>query len=245
MPILLASASLFVVAFTLALVLSIAVHSFVQAGTLGIYFEAERAAAAGSRTPAFARFTVERFLALGRRGWWTIFLLYNVIWGVFGAVLLVPVVAIAVPMLIWNETPAVIIAGCVGLGLLLIVMVFLGILIDAWVKIVLVACVGSVSGVRESIRLANRLIRRRIGELITVIAVRIAIAVVVESGFTVVYFGFGAGSILPALEMFLLPFQIAVSLAHSIISLAASAWLLAALVGVASLEEAAQRHATA
>ncbi|HUO85110.1 MAG TPA: hypothetical protein VM534_08350, partial [Thermoanaerobaculia bacterium] len=91
--------------------MALVLHAFVTGATTGCYVAGERAAGAG--LPArerFAAFTVERWMAEGKRTWWPLFLIYNITWGLFGLILLAPVLLALVVILAFPESPVMVFA---------------------------------------------------------------------------------------------------------------------------------------
>ncbi len=112
------------------LLVFIAVHSFVEAGCARVAIDADRAAGPaleGVRT-RFRVFSMQRWMAGGKDGWWTVFWIYNLAWGVAGLILLIPLLPTLLIMLFTKDTPPVMIAtGCVGLAIALVLMIVVGI----------------------------------------------------------------------------------------------------------------------
>jgi len=120
---------------SVVLLIFVAVHSFVEAGCARVAVDADRIAGPAVEGPRlrYRVFSMQRWLAGGKDGWWTVFWIYNFAWGVAGLILLIPLVPTAAIMLIARETPGVIIAaGCIGLALTLLLMIVVGIVTSMW-----------------------------------------------------------------------------------------------------------------
>jgi hypothetical protein len=113
----------------------VAVHSFIEAGCARVAVDAERVAgpsAEGARS-RFRVFSMQRFLAGARDGWWPVFWIYNLAWSVAGLILLIPLLPTIVVMLLARETPAVAIGtGCIGLVATFLLLIVVGVVTSMW-----------------------------------------------------------------------------------------------------------------
>lgn len=113
----------------------VAAHSFVEAGCARVAADADRAAGPAVDGPRsrFQVFSLQRWWAGGKAGWWTVFWIYNFAWGVAGLILLVPLVPTAVIMFFVQDTPPLQIAsGCIGLLVTLLLFIVVGIVTSMW-----------------------------------------------------------------------------------------------------------------
>jgi hypothetical protein len=71
------------VAIFVLLVIFAAMHSLVEAGSARVYVDAEHAAGPALEGPRsrYRVFTIDRWMAGAREGWWTVFWIYNFAWG--------------------------------------------------------------------------------------------------------------------------------------------------------------------
>jgi hypothetical protein len=123
------------VGVSLLLLVFIAVHSFVEAGCARVAVDADRNAGPGTEGPRtrYRVFSMQRWTAGGRDGWWTVFWIYNYAWGVAGLILLIPLIPTAAIMLIARDTPALLITtGCIGLALTLMLFIVVGVVTSMW-----------------------------------------------------------------------------------------------------------------
>lgn len=123
------------VGISVLLLVFVAVHSFVEAGCARVAVDADRAAGPAMNAPrsSYRVFSMQRWLAGAKDGWWTVFWIYNFAWGVAGLILLIPLAPTAVIMLMVRETPAVLIGtGCVGLAITFMLMIVVGIVTSMW-----------------------------------------------------------------------------------------------------------------
>lgn len=123
------------IGLSVLLVAFIAVHSFVEAGCARVAVDADRIAGPATDGPRsrYRVFSIQRWLAGGKDGWWTVFWIYNFAWGVAGLILLLPLLPTAVIMFVARETPPAMIAtGCIGLALTLMLMIVVGLVTSIW-----------------------------------------------------------------------------------------------------------------
>lgn len=216
---------------TLILVVAVVVHSFVQAGVIGIYVIADRRAPEGSPSRAdFRAFEPELWWAEAMRHGWRFFWIYNVIWGAFGLVLLLPLLALVLLLVVAPEHPAALAVTCLGTVAVMLLAMVASVVVFVWSQLVLIETVRSGSGVAESMRRTRELVRGRIGTIVLVSAIFFALSFTVGSIVAGISFGIGMMGSVPGLEIAFIPFRILISLLNSIISAAFGAWLLAAFV---------------
>jgi len=112
------------VAVLIVSILFVAIHSAVEAGIARVYVDGELAAgpAVEGQRPRYRAFSMQLWFAGARRGWWPVFWIYNLAWGLGGLILLIPVLPALALTILFRDDPAVSISsGC--LGLLLTAMV--------------------------------------------------------------------------------------------------------------------------
>ncbi len=116
------------VAVSVALLVVICVHSFVMAASARTFVDGERAAGAeASPRQRFAVFTFERWMAGGGQGWWPVFWIYNIAYGIAAIVILLPLLPIALLILVLQQAAASIVLGC--LALIIVVLMSIVVLI--------------------------------------------------------------------------------------------------------------------
>ena len=111
------------------------VHAFIEAGCARVLVDGDRAAGPYPSGPRarYAAFSMSNFFAGGREGWWTLFWVYNIIWGVGFLIIMLPMMAIiAIAVLVGVG------AGEAGAGLAVIVSCF-GIVATALFSIAVMA----------------------------------------------------------------------------------------------------------
>ena len=227
------------IALTIVITAVMALHAFVQAATVGIYLDS--ASSARVLTPvadALTSFSTETFISYGKRFWWPVFLIFNVIWGIFSILLLAPVSGAIVLFTRMQEHPQALAWGCSLLVLFFLILVVAGMFATVWSDVAVALSIRRSLGVRDSLQAALSLMMRRFLDLLMVIVILIAISI----GVTIVFAGIlgiiGVVSMLPLMAILTLPIQIVLSLLQSMASVFLSCWFLAAVVAIVAEEEA-------
>lgn len=231
------------VALTVLFGVFVVLHAMVEAGCARVYVDGERAAGPLVDGPRarFRVFSVDRWFAGAKSGGWTVFWIYNLAWGLAGIVLLVPLIPTAIVMLVFRETPQVLIAtGCIGLVLTLMLMLLVAIVTGMWTNRAIADWAANATGASASLASAWRALKADLGRHILV---ALAILVVAMAGSSVfASFGFFAAlgeSVhrVGVVNFFTLPARFAGSILNMIFSSAVSSWYLASYVGLAAEEK--------
>ena len=123
------------VGVSVLLLVLVLIHSFVVAGCARVLVDAERAAGPAVQGPRkrYAVFSMDRFFAGAREGWWALFWIYNIAWGVAGLILLIPLLPTAALILVFREEPPAMLAtGCIGLVITTLLMIVVGVVTSIW-----------------------------------------------------------------------------------------------------------------
>jgi len=218
---------------SVAILAAVVVHSFVQGGVVGCYLRAEKNA--GDATPAerhrFRVFTPELWFRDSRRSWWGIFWVYNIIWGVFGLVLLVPLVALAAAIFLARESPHIVAIACSGTALLFLLLLLAGIVTHFWSTAAVIVNVRG-RGIGASLREGWAISMRRFWVFLLLVLIAVMLSVVAVGSIGAASFGVGLLSAIPGVAILTLPIQVAISLLQTAVSIAVGAWFLAASVRV-------------
>lgn len=225
---------------SLLFLLFIAIHSFIQAGSARVYVDGERIAGPqveGERS-RFRIFSMDRWMAGGGAGWWTVFWIYNLAWGVAGLVMLLPLLPVAVLMFVLREQPPAMAAtGCFGLLATLLVLILVGIVTGMWTNRAIGHWAVHASGATESLAAGWRAMWADFGRhllvMLAVLVVGFAGSMFFASFSMVAAFGesIGDSGLFVALT---LPIRIFGSMLSSIFSAAVSGWYLASYAGIAA-----------
>lgn len=230
----------FVYIFLLAsavLVLLVALHSFVEAGSAQIYVDAERKTI---RMPLPSRsdlraFTVDRWMQGARECWWAVFWIYNIAWTVASAIALIPLVALlAVILALRENAAAAAITGCVGLLVAVLFLIPVGVVTSIWTQKAIVVAVARTAGAMAALSAAWREFRQDAGRHV---AVAIVLIIVMMAG-SLLFASMSAvgryDTHAPAaFTILMLPLQFSASIANGIFSAAIGAWMLAAFAALA------------
>ena len=216
----------------LGLVAALAIHAFIEAGAVGIYLEGWKAAAAlGSQNrQVYDRFSSDAWIAHARRSWWKVFLVYNAIWGLFGLILILPLIAIGVAIVGMVQQNALAAIGCLGAGVLIVVTLVASLIFNVWTRLAVADAVERSGTAGESVRRGWQLIFGRLSDVVVVVAVFIGVSIGTMVIFGSLYFVIGIISNLAPLAS--LPVQLMVSLGNNVLSVILSGWLAAAMAGV-------------
>lgn len=211
---------LFILAIiTIVLIVFVALHSFVQAGSAEVYLA--------------DAFTVDRFMAGGKRGWGPVFWIYNIAWLYAGVVLLLPLLPVPFIIYLIGESMAAIVVGC---GLLVVwgfFAVLVGLATVLWtMKAVVIAMTRNLPA-RESLAEARRVIRLEPGAHFAV-------------GFIMLVIWFGGSALIGMFSAFAsighatpfavltAPVHLLLSLLNAVFSAGVESWFLASFISMES-----------
>lgn len=226
-------------AVSLLLVIFVALHSLVEAGCARVYVDGERIAGAeaeGVRS-RFKVFSMERWWAGARDGWWTLFWIYNIAWTIASTVLLVPLLPTAAVMwTLQDAQPGVAVGiGCLGLLATLLLFVVVAIVTTMWVNRAIAEWAVHRAGVREALSGGWSAIRGDFGRLF-LIALSLFVVTLAGSSFFAsfsVFAAFGTTLTDSAAALFLMmPVRVLASICSSAFSAATTSWFLAAYASV-------------
>ncbi len=229
-PLLLAGAILLLLVVGLVAMI---VHSFVVGGATAVFLDGDRAATGEvPRRAQFRVFSMNRFMAGGSRTWWPVFLIYNIVWGVFTLIILVPVVIFLIVALITSEPAVLSVVGCFGGGVLLFVAIVGSLVCWVWSRLAITLSVAAGGRVREPLREAVELGIRRFAEVF----VAFAAMVVASMGLSMVFFTFNTGvsliAAIPVVGLLMIPLQVFFALIQMGLSTVISTCLIACLAAI-------------
>jgi len=219
---------------SVVLLVLVAVHSFVEAGSARVYVDAEFSARSVEGRPpraAFRAFSGDRWLNGGKRAWWPVFWIYNIGWSVAMLIILVPFVAIGAVFLIGGAKPASIILGCALLAVTVFAVIFIAIVTGVWCQKAIVICVARTLGAMDSLRAAWEDIRSDFVRHFAVAFVLMMISF--GTAMLVSFLGIGASSVRdPGAVVMLMPLRFATQFASQVVSLMVAAWLTASFAAL-------------
>lgn len=123
------------VAALILVVVMVAVHSVVEAGCARVYVDAERVAgpAKDGARARFKVFSMARWAAGAKDGWWSVFWIYNYAWSVAGLILLIPLLPTLALMIVFRETPGILAGtGCAGIVVTSLLFILVAIVTGIW-----------------------------------------------------------------------------------------------------------------
>ena len=226
---------IFVLASVVLLILC-GIHAFVEAGSARVFVDAERNSAALARPrESFRTFNMDRWMQGGRASWWTVFWIYNIVWGVGGLVLLIPLLLTLAALFMVTETGGIVAVACGGLLLTFLVAFPLVIGMAVLTTKAITIAVARSTGARPAVRAGWTEIRRDFGRHLAVAFIAFAIGF---GGFMVI--GSFSGPMtfakdithLPLMSIAFAPAQVVSSVAQSVFSAAVGLWFMAAYVGL-------------
>ena len=223
-----------VIAVSLLMALFVAVHSFVEAGCARVYIDGERVAGVATEGPRsrFRVFSMERWLAGAKDGWWTVFWIYNFAWGLAGLIMLIPLLPTGVIMFVFRESEAVLaIAGCLGLLFMLLVVFLVAIITGIWTNRAIAEWGGNRTGAAASLAVAWRALKSDLGRHLLIALAVFVIAIAGSSFFTSFSFFATFAESLSRSGMFhvaVFPVRFLTSVLGWIFSSAITSWYLAA-----------------
>jgi hypothetical protein len=215
-----------VVAIFALLLVFLVVHAFVEAGSARVYVDAERVAGPLVQGPRsrYRVFSMDRWMAGGRDGWWTVFWIYNIAWAGACVILLIPLLPTIVGMLLFHDKPpAAVVTGCIGLLVTGLLLMWINRAVNEWAL--------RQTSARESLSIAWTAVRADLGRHVLIFVAVLVVALAGSSFFATFGFfaafgeAFGRHGVFNVITF---PLRILGSLLNTAFSAAVSAWYLAA-----------------
>jgi hypothetical protein len=220
---------------SIVLLVILAIHSFVEAGSARVFVDAERAAGPAGTRPAFRVFNMERWMQGGRASWTTVFWIYNIVWGLGGLILLIPLILTLAAMPLASDVGPRIAIACGGLALTFVVLIPVAIAMAVLSQKAIAVAVARSTSARESIRAGWTEMRRDFGRhfavAFLVIAISVGGAMAISTLAAPMRFAHSIGTA-PFTSILFAPGQIISSFAQSVFSAAVGLWFLAAYIGL-------------
>jgi hypothetical protein len=225
-----------IVIATIVLSVLLAIHSFVEAGSARVFVDAERNGTDVTRSrESFRAFTMDRWLQGGRASWWTVFWIYNIVWGVGGLILLIPLLLTLAGLFMVTETGGIVAVACGGLFLTFLVVFPLVIVMAVLTQKAITIAVARSAAARAAVSSGWSEIRRDFGRHFAVAFIIFVIAVggsMVIASFTApISFVKDIGHT-PLMSIAFAPAQVISSILQSVFSAAVGLWFMAAYVAL-------------
>jgi len=226
---------IFLVVLIVTIVL-IAIHSFVEAGSARVFVDAERNATGDApKRDAFRAFNMDRWMQGGRASWWTVFWIYNIVWGIGGLIFLVPLILTLAAMFMVTEAGGRLAIACSGLALTFLVVIPVSMVMALVSEKAITIAVARAASAGDAVRAGWSEIKRDFGRHFAVAFIVFAIAL---GGAMAISSLMTPMSIVrdvahaPLTSIAFAPAQIVSSFAQSVFSAAVGLWFLAAYVGL-------------
>ncbi len=223
-------------AVTVLLIVFVALHSLVEAGSARVYVDAERVAGPADAGPQsrFRVFSLDRWWAGARDGWWTVFWIYNLAWGLAGIILLIPLAPTAIVTLMFGrENPGVALGvGCLGMMVSVVVMIIVTVVTSIWVNRAITEWAANRTGAAASLAAARRGFGADLGRHILIAVCLFLVALAGSMFFSSFSIFAGIGELVGRHSsrafMVTLPLRLIGTLLSSIFSAGVTSWFLAA-----------------
>lgn len=228
------------VGVSVLLLLFVAIHAFVEAGAARVYVDAEKIAgpAVDGERARYRVFSLERWFAGGRDGWWPVFWIYNVAWGLLGLILLIPLIPTVLLMFAFRESspPVAALSGCFGILAMLMLLIVGGIATGIWTNRAIAEWAVRRSGAREALAASWQAIRSDFARHLLIALALIVVAFAGSTFFASFSFFAGFAEAMGSSEIFVLmtlPVRFLASLVSSAFSALITGWYVAAYAALA------------
>lgn len=225
---------------TALLLVLMLVHSFIEAGCVRVLVDGERKAGPAIAGPRvrYRAFSLERFMAGAKDGWWTIFWIYNIVWGGAALILLIPLIPTIALMIIFRSQEGIAVAaGCLGLLVTMFFAILVTIVAGIWCNRAIVNWGARGCSARDAVSSASSEIRLDLGRHVLT-AIALFVVTMAGSAFFASFsmfagFGeaFGRGS--NVLAVMMLPLRLAGSVLNSAFSAMIGSWFAASYAAIA------------
>lgn len=226
-------------AVSVLLLVFVLIHSYVVAGCARVLIDGERIAGEPLEGPRsrYRVFSFERWAAGGADGWWTVFWIYNLAWGVAGLLMILPMLPTLALMLLAAEEPAAMIGiGCIGLVVSAFVMLFVAFVTGMWTNRAIADWAVHRAGIGDALADGWRAIRHDVGRHLLVALAVFVVAIAGSMFFSSFSFFVALGESVAESAMFnlvTLPIRIFGWLLSSIFSAAIANWYIASYGSIA------------
>lgn len=217
-------------------------HSFVEAGCARVLVDGDRVAGPALEGPRsrYRAFSFPRWLEGAKDGWWTVFWIYNIVWGVAVLFLLIPLVPtlIALFFLRGSSQGAIVLTGCLGLAATMVLLIFVTIVAAIWCNRAIVHWAVRRGGAVESADAGWAAIKADLGRHLLAAIALFVVAMAGSAFFASFSFFAGMGEALghksSAFMVVTLPLRFLGSLLNSAFSSAIGSWFLATYAAIAA-----------
>lgn len=221
------------------LLVIVLIHSFVVAGCARVLVDGERIAGEPLEGPRsrYRVFSIQRWAAGAADGWWTLFWIYNIAWGLAGLIMIVPLIpTMALMFLFAEQPPAMIGIGCIGIASTLLLMLVVGFVTGMWTNRAIADWAVHRAGISDALADGWRAIRTDLGRHLLVAVAVLVVAIAGSMFFSSFSFFAAFGESLADSVMFNLvtfPIRMLGWILSSIFSAAVANWYIASYASVA------------
>lgn len=219
---------------SLLMLVLVALHSLVTAGAARVQIDADRIAGPAVDGPRsrYHVFSMQRWWAGAKDGWWTVFWIYNFAWGVAGLILLIPLLPTLALTILFRETPAVAItSGCIGLVVSLMLLIVVGVVTGIWTNRAVADWAVQRSGASAALTGAWAAIKADLGRHVLIAIAMIVIAIAGSSFFASFSWFAAFGEMMhrtAAVNFFTIPLRLVGTILNWAFSSFVASWILGA-----------------
>lgn len=226
----------------LLILVFVVVHSFLEAGCARVYVDGERLAGPAVQGPRsrYRAFSMAKWWAGAVEGWWAVFWMYNIAWGMAGVIFLAPLLITSLVMFATRGNPAIAAGlGCLGLVVSVLVMVPVMVATGIWTNRAIASWAVRHGNARDTLAAAWVAFKADLGRhlVVSVVLVVVSIAGSMVIGSLGMFTGIAemmAGENAGSMSMVLLPVRFAAQLLSTAFSAAISGWFLASFCAMAN-----------
>lgn len=217
----------------------VALHSVVAAGCARVQVDGDRMAGPAVDGPRsrYHAFSMARWWAGAKDGWWTVFWIYNLAWGVAGLIFLIPLLPTLVLTLVLRENePVAIGIGCLGLVVSLMLMIVVGVVTGIWTNRAISDWAVERTGAASALSGAWAAIKADLGRHVVIALAMIVIAVAGSTFFSSFSYFAAFGEMMhrtAVINFFTIPLRLLSTLANWAFSSFVASWILGAYAALA------------
>lgn len=204
--------------------IAVLIHSYFEAGVVSLYLDHIRRGVSFPWSEGWSRFSLDAFTQAALARGWAVFLVYNIVWGVAGGILLIPLGLMLAVLLIFRDSPAAIVFTCFGLVVVLILGILVSIIATVWAQVALTLTAGDRRGPVESSSLAGDMMRARLGVTILTVIITYAVIIGISSVTSTLNLGFTVLEEVPGAFAVAIGLQVMLFLFNSVVSTVLGLW---------------------
>lgn len=164
----------------LLMLVFLVIHSFLEAGCARVYVDGDTLAGPEPRGPVsrYRVFSMAKWWAGAVDGWWPVFWMYNIAWGVAGLFILVPaLITLIVAFLVRDNAGLIVGISCLGLLATFAILLPVGIITAIWTNRAIASWAVRRGGARDTLNAAWAAFKADFGRHLLVAVVMIVISI--------------------------------------------------------------------